>query len=180
MTTQHPDIQQLLDHRIPRYGDLPTFGLYMDQVVSYVNEHVSPYYMVDEKLLTTSMVNNYVKQGVIPKPEKKKYARHHIAYLIVICLLKKVFSIPEITQLIAIQTEAFTTQRAYDSFMGDLEQSIKSVFGDEGLESAGEGNVTDKHLLLQGVVRTFSNKIYTQKRIEHEDVGSPMPPASKA
>ena len=51
-----------------------------------------------EKGLTASMVNNYVKHGYLPKPDKKKYQRKQIARLIAITTLKSVFSIQEIAQ----------------------------------------------------------------------------------
>ena len=48
--------------------------------------------------VTNSMVNNYVKQKVMPLPVKKKYQKTHIAMLIVLSLLKTAFSLDEINQ----------------------------------------------------------------------------------
>lgn len=48
-----------------------------------------------ERLLTSSMINNYVKDGVLPRPEAKKYSRQHLAMLMMICMLKSVLTLPE-------------------------------------------------------------------------------------
>ena len=41
------------------------------------------------------MINNYVKDGVLPRPEAKKYSRQHLAMLMMICMLKSVLTLPE-------------------------------------------------------------------------------------
>jgi Domain of unknown function (DUF1836). len=50
------------------------------------------------------MVNNYVKNGLLPHPEKKRYTREHLAYLIAITFLKQVVSINDIEEGLAVQT----------------------------------------------------------------------------
>ena len=47
------------------------------------------------------MVNNYVKLGIIPAPEKKRYNRVHLAYLVIICILKTVMPITMIRNMIS-------------------------------------------------------------------------------
>ena len=54
----------------------------------------------EDVLLTNSMINNYVKNGVLPHPEKKKYSRQHLAALMAICMLKQVLTIPDIATLL--------------------------------------------------------------------------------
>lgn len=171
----NPDAQHLQEHTLPRYEDLPAFGLYMDQIVSFVNDKVGIYYLPDEKLLTTSMVNNYVKQGVIPKPEKKKYSQDHLAYLIVLCILKKVLSIGESGKLIQYQIETRPVQQAYDSFMNALEQSVAEVFG---ADTAGRSKKTlasptseNDTILVHKIVLSFANKIYTQIKLSEHTEG---------
>lgn len=48
--------------RLPRYHELPDVGLYLEQVVRYVNRYI----IMEENELTPSMVSNYVKQKLIP------------------------------------------------------------------------------------------------------------------
>ena len=73
---------------------LPEIYLYMDQVLTFMNKQLRLYERDNgEVLLTSSMINNYVKVGVLPRPEQKKYSREHLAILLVICMLKQVLSI---------------------------------------------------------------------------------------
>ena len=66
---------------VPRWDEIPGIDLYMDQVLSYIEEYL-PFYTSDdsnESLITKTMINNYVKQEIIAPPVKKKYTRLHIA-----------------------------------------------------------------------------------------------------
>ena len=79
---------------------MPEIDLYMDQVILYLSESLRLFQPEGEpSLLTSSMINNYVKNGLIPHPEKKKYRKEHLAGLIVLCLLKQVLPIPDVKAL---------------------------------------------------------------------------------
>ncbi|AKU59544.1 BS_ykrK family protein [Lacticaseibacillus paracasei] len=67
---------QLQEAQFPRWTDLPQFDLYMDQVIQYVNDIVTPLGFGE---ITSTMVNNYVKKGVIKAPLKKKYRPEQLA-----------------------------------------------------------------------------------------------------
>ena len=75
---------------LPRYRELPSVGLYLDQTVQLVNSCFRGFPGVE---LTPSMVSNYVKKGVISHPVKKKYSREQLASLIYIVLSKNVLSL---------------------------------------------------------------------------------------
>lgn len=49
--------------------------------------------MKEEQIITAAAINNYVRTKVMPGPNKKKYYRIHIAYLIIICSLKQNLSL---------------------------------------------------------------------------------------
>ena len=68
-------------------------------MLSLVERYLRGYPGFDERGLTASMVNNYVKQGALPPPQKKRYSREHLAKLLVICLLKTSLPISAIHQL---------------------------------------------------------------------------------
>ena len=76
-------IQSVDDYTPASWERLPELELYMDQVVTFLNRQLEPFTTGDERLLTPSMVNNYVKDGVLPRPEKKKYSRNHLAMLMI-------------------------------------------------------------------------------------------------
>ena len=108
----------------PKWEDIPNIDLYLDQVLLYVNQICPPVSPDKEKVLTASMVNNYVKHGYLTKPEKKKYQRKQIARLIAITTLKSVFSIQEIAQTLnTLQTQASSDQ-LYDAFVDYMNHGI--------------------------------------------------------
>ncbi|MEG1275986.1 MAG: DUF1836 domain-containing protein [Ruthenibacterium sp.] len=92
---------QMAAFHIPRWCELPDMDLYMDQVIGQLDKYLAPMQSCsDEHFVTASMINNYVKQQLLPAPVKKRYSRVHMAHLVVICLLKQVLSIPEVKMLL--------------------------------------------------------------------------------
>ena len=84
----------------PSWEELPTIPLYMDQVILYLGESLRLFQPEEgSSLLTSSMINNYVKSGLIPHPEKKKYTKEHLAGLMAVSMLKQVLSIQDIQTL---------------------------------------------------------------------------------
>ena len=81
--------------RLPAWEYIPDLGLYMDQVLTYV-ERTLP--ALDP--LTASMINNYVKAGLIEKPTGKKYSRTAMAQLLIICVLKQTIAQDAIRRLL--------------------------------------------------------------------------------
>lgn len=94
--------------RLIHWQEMPAFEIYNDQLITIVNQELS--FMNIE--VTNSMVNNYVKHKVMPLPIKKKYNQVHIAYLIMISLLKSTFSLEEIKQYF----QTFPIEKEYDDF----------------------------------------------------------------
>ena len=74
---------------IPTWDELPSLNLYMDQLIFILSEIFEPYFDDVPKLINKAIINNYVKLGYIPAPVKKKYSKEHIAYLVVVCSLKR-------------------------------------------------------------------------------------------
>ena len=85
---------KLYSRKIPLWNELPELDLYMDQIIVLMEKYLGS--SQEDKLITPSMINNYVKLGIIPRPTKKKYSKTHIAYLIIICSLKQVMPIADI------------------------------------------------------------------------------------
>ena len=111
---------------LPRYNDLPSVGLYLDQTVQFVNGYFRSFCGVE---LTPSMVSNYVKKGVVDHPIRKKYTRDQIASLMYIAVSKTVLSIENIDTLFKMQREHCSAGTAYDIFCEELEASLSVVFG---------------------------------------------------
>ena len=101
----------------PKWSELPTIDLYLDQVLLYVNQLDSSSIVDDDKGLTAAMINNYVKNVHLNKPIKKKYSRRQLARLIVITCLKNVFAIQEISKTISSLTKDGDSEAMYDNFV---------------------------------------------------------------
>ena len=99
----------------PKWQELPQIDLYLDQVLAYVNQIMTQNLGQAETSLTAAMINNYVKQGYLPKPIKKKYNSLQLARLIVITSLKPVFAIQDIWT--AIESLNWESEDLYNSFV---------------------------------------------------------------
>lgn len=151
--------------KLPRFEEIPELELYSDQVVSYLEKWLAPFYLPDEKIITKSMINNYVKSGLVKAPKNKKYTRNHLAYLIVVCLFKQVYSMQEITQMISIQVEASPTDYSYNSFVEKFESCIQSLF-ETGTVCQFSEDESELSKLLHVVVTSVVTRIYVKKQLE--------------
>ncbi|GAA6237459.1 DUF1836 domain-containing protein [Apilactobacillus micheneri] len=143
---------QMKSVSLPKWEDLPKFDLYMDQLIAVVNEAIGPLGM---DTVTRSMVNNYVKQKATFSPVKKKYQTVHVADIIIISLLKPVFSIKDIRQGIDEITKNQFPKQAYDEFIKMLVKKLHHI-ADEG-EKPVSDNDTDH--LLNAIADTIINRL---------------------
>ena len=107
---------------IPMWTGLPMLELYMDQVIILLNSYMR--IIKDEngesETITKNMINNYVKMKVVPAPVKKKYSRTHIAYLIMVCIMKQIFSISMIKSMLPDFDDEEKIKATYNSFVKHL------------------------------------------------------------
>lgn len=88
-------------------GEVPNINLYMDQVTTFMDEHLSESKRHEnDKILTKTMINNYTKNDLLPPPVKKKYSRDHIYVLAFIYYFKNILSISDIQKLINPLTDS--------------------------------------------------------------------------
>lgn len=108
-------------------GDVPNINLYMDQVTTFMDEHLSDSKRhEDDKILTKTMINNYTKNNLLPAPVKKKYSRDHLYVLAFIYYLKNILTISDIKKLIDPLTEkCFNTDSTPD--MDDVYREIYNL-----------------------------------------------------
>ncbi|HFU4054326.1 TPA: DUF1836 domain-containing protein [Streptococcus suis] len=102
---------------IPYWHELPDLDLYLDQVLLYVNQTTHSSELLEQKSLTASMINNYVKHKQIEKPVKKKYQKQQVARLIALTILKNVFSIQEISQTLNLLLQTDSSETLYNHFV---------------------------------------------------------------
>ena len=91
-----------------RPEDIPNIDLYMDQVTTFMEEHLKKTRRhPGDKILTKTMINNYAKNDLLPPPTKKKYSREHMLVLIFIYYFKNLLSITDIQALLKPLTEKY-------------------------------------------------------------------------
>lgn len=116
---------QNIDYITP--GDIPNIDLYMDQVTTFMDEHLeSSKRHDDDKVLTKTMINNYAKNNLLPPPEKKKYSKEHVLLLIFIYYFKNLISIKDIETLLDPITKKYFQNENKDSL--NLKDIYEEVF----------------------------------------------------
>ena len=156
------EIQNLInDFSLPRYNDIPNVGLYLEQVVRYVNR----YMILDGNELTPSMVSNYVKQKLIPGPVKKSYGADAIAYLLFLSYTKMVVPLGDIHFMIDIQKNSYGLPVAYDYFCEEFENLLQYVYGiREKPAQVGCDNTEEKELMRSALL-SIAHKIFLEQYI---------------
>ena len=128
---------ELNQYKTPGWDSYPDIDLYMDQVITWLERQMTIFSQQDkEKLITPAMINNYVKNQVIPRPVEKKYTRVHLAHLISVLNLKQVLSLSDITKLISQVTSNEQIKTLFDQFAAIQDEAFQhtSVRVRESLE----------------------------------------------
>lgn len=163
--------------------DIPNIDLYMDQVTTYLNDKfANTKRHEDDKLMTKTMINNYVKSRLLPSPEKKKYTKDHMMVLIMIYFFKNIISIDDVNKLITplldsyFHNEEIPLENIINTFLTfakqcNLTDSILTEYN-ECREIFKDANVKDKEYLeTMGLITmlsydTFVRKIVIEKLID--------------
>lgn len=153
--------QQLMENiktfRMPRYNELPNEGLYLEQTTQYINSILAPLGSLE---LTSSMISNYVKKGIIAPPIKKLYYAEQIAYLFYIAIAKNILSMEHIVFLRKLQEQSYPKEIAYDYLCAEFENVLFHVFGlKDSIENIGVTH-SDEKILFREVIIAASNSIH--------------------
>ncbi|WP_057742666.1 DUF1836 domain-containing protein [Liquorilactobacillus capillatus] len=155
-------LEEFSQFRLPLWNEFPDLELYMDQLVNLGNRYLSPLLASE---ITPSMINSYVKKGLMVRPTKKKYTTSNLAELVVISLLKSIYPLETIRDGIKQSLKDNTIEQAYSYFADLFNATLKQVNADNSTFSF---NRNDKLILLteQFSVHSVIYKIIGQKLIE--------------
>ena len=163
--------------------DIPNIDLYMDQVTTYLNDKfANTKRHEDDKLMTKTMINNYVKSRLHPSPEKKKYTKDHMMVLVMIYFFKNIISINDVNKLITplldsyFHNEEIPLENIINTFLTfakqcNLTDTILTEYN-ECREIFKDADVKDKEYLeTMGLITmlsydTFVRKIVIEKLID--------------
>ena len=118
---------------LPQWETLPDIGLYMDQVITLMERTFAPFLPGAE--ITKSMVNNYVKVELIPRPIGKKYDREHLALLLVNGTLPEKCAFPVTAVLCVLATACGGVWAARGTSLGPLPAALLAYAA--GIMAAG-------------------------------------------
>ena len=117
------DLKRRLEQERPAdWRELPDIALYMDQIISYLPRQLI--HFDDSEELTSAMVNNYIKDGLLPRAEGKKYNKTHLGYLTAICALKQVLSVRDTRTLLENGSAGRDPEKLYAAFYQELSLAL--------------------------------------------------------
>ena len=137
------------------WDSLPNLALYMDQVISYMPRQLICY--DQREALTPAMVNNYTKEGLVPRAEGKRYGPVHLGYLTAVCALKKVLSVRDTgTLLSAGQATGRDAQALYDYFCSALDRALSDTAQTINSDAQREDLA---RMALELALRSYANQL---------------------
>lgn len=156
-------------------NDIPNIDLYMDQVIQLFESKLSSYKRNEEdKILTKTMINNYVKGKFLMPVNKKKYTKEHIILMSFIYQLKGGLSISDIKKIlepialeIEQEKEKFEIEEIYKKYLEINKQNYQDFKSEvnilDGLvEEVDVNDENEKKLLL---VSSLINKANMYRRL---------------
>lgn len=163
-------------------GDVPNINLYMDQVTTFMDEHLQDCKRKpDDKILTKTMINNYTKNNLLPAPIKKKYSKDHLYILAFIYYFKSILSINDIKTILDPITEQFFDKEKYSeldiiykevynmcksevsSISNDITQ--KAYNADKAFEQFSDDEIDKEFLQFFTLVCTLIFDVYLKKNL---------------
>ena len=117
--------QRLEEERPVTWEELPDLALYMDQVISYMPRQLINY--KEDDLLTSAMVNNYIKDGLVPRADGKRYGPVHLGYLTAVCAMKKVLSVKDMRAMLDSVPDSKEPEAIYNYFNRALDAALSEA-----------------------------------------------------
>ncbi|MCR5692138.1 MAG: DUF1836 domain-containing protein [Eubacterium sp.] len=151
-------LQKLNDIDYIDPDEIPNIDLYMDQVTTFMDEHLAACRRKDEeKILTKTMINNYTKNDFLPPPVKKKYNKEHMYLLIFLYYFKSVLSITDIQKVFKPLINMFYDGKSENVSMEDI---YRKIFKMEKIQSDN---------LTKDILRRFKASQNLFPEVENEE-----------
>ena len=154
------DLKSRMEQERPApWEDLPDLALYMDQLISYM-----PWQLIhfdDTAPLTPAMVNNYIKDGLVPRAEGKRYGPVHLGYLTAVVALKQVLSVRDIGALMgAGRALEKGPPEQYAYFRGALDHALTDTA--QAIDPKADQSDLVR-IALDFAVRSYANQLACQR-----------------
>lgn len=159
------EVRDISEFTLPKYNEIPDVGLYLKQVVKYINETLGPWFDIS---VTETMISNYVKMHLVPNAIKKQYYRDQIAAFMFIVLSKTVVSLDNIQLLLKMREEKYEVKEGYELFSNAFVRIMRVTFGiaaEEDVEPADEVQALMKNIIIAIVQKYYIDRCFENLKI---------------
>ncbi len=126
--------------------EIPDIDLYLDQVITYLEKRLE-FFQRDSRtpLITGTMVNNYSKAGLTRPANRKRYDRAHVMALNIICQLKRMLSIQDMSKMSGAMEQPDRLRPVYQLFLDTQQQQFSDMpqLAEELIRRTEDVGVTD-------------------------------------
>ncbi|MDF2503931.1 MULTISPECIES: DUF1836 domain-containing protein [Clostridium] len=178
--------KEISQHSVIPYEDLPRYDLFLSQVTDYLNDKF------EGEKYTNNIVQNYIKNEVISKPEdgrKRGYTKNHLAQLLLLSYMRPILTTEEIKKVfrlafneindgeddiisweMAYKTFFNIQQENYDSFLSKdyfNEEEFKNMIKEASLKGEDEERIMVFIVVMNliaeaSVIKNIAKKIIDQ------------------
>lgn len=184
------DSKNMSQDVIVPYEDLPQYDLFISQVIDYLNDKFKG------ESYTNNIVQNYVKSGVIAKPEdgkKRGYTKVHLAQLVMLSYMRPILTSEEIKKVFTLafnnindrNDDIISWEKAYKIFSSIQEESfdvicseffnkekLKKIMEGLNLEQKDENRVEVFFLVMTLLAQAAAIKKFVQTVVDNYDENS--------
>lgn len=146
--------QRLEQERPAAWEELPDLALYMDQVISYMPRQLISF--KEDDLLTSAMVNNYIKDGLVPRAEGKRYGPVHLGYLTAVCAMKKVLSVKDMRAMLDSVPDGKEPRSIYNYFCRAMDTALSEAAANLNVDTPEDEL---PNLALSLGLRSYANQL---------------------
>lgn len=150
---------RMASERPAEWDDLPDLPLYMDQLVAYVDRQLITFR--EGEGLTSAKINNYIKDGIVPRANGKRYEKEHIATLTAVAVLKQVLSVRDLATLMENGVKEANPEEAYTRFCIGVDNALK-----EALEDMEKGPDDLPSLAVSLALRSYADALACRRILD--------------
>ncbi len=160
----YENCEKIADFHMPRWEELPEIDLYMDQVIAIAEKYLRPITAEGDNLLTQAMINNYVKNGIVPPPIKKRYGREHMARILIICALKHIVGISSIADMINSLLQNESMSDVLDGFADKFEHELatKMQYAISVAEAGESAENSLMNIAVENAIKANSSRLISE------------------
>ncbi|MGI6108994.1 MAG: DUF1836 domain-containing protein [Eubacteriaceae bacterium] len=162
---------------------IPDLDLYMDQLIT-IFEAAMPHQRrsPDDKLITKPMINNYIKNRLLPPAQKKKYTRDHLMRISMLARSKQCANLEDIRRVFnalpdnidPLYPKYLDMAEDLDCLIGDFSEQAAERIDSENLDSQTAAALTVQMLFeesaaLKRLAEALSDKLLPKTEISKKD-----------